>query len=238
MELLVTDKASYADTDVHWRRAEARHIARRVHELIDEGAASAGEIVLLFAAGTDAEVVRGGAAPARDPDLPCDGARLLRPAAGRRSARLPPSPPQPLRRRGAGHRARLAARWRLERRPSPPAQSRLPSVRSSSHSKRASGGHLAPADQQLCRAFHQRYERLAARGPTLLERLLEAIVAEHDYDLAALAQWDGRRRYANMRKLARLARSYEGAAWPRRRGLRPFRPRAGGRWCSRARSRG
>jgi ATP-dependent helicase/nuclease subunit A len=34
-------------------------------------------------------------------------------------------------------------------------------------------------------------------------------VAEHDYDLAVLARWDGRRRYANLRKLARLARSYE-----------------------------
>jgi ATP-dependent helicase/nuclease subunit A len=55
VELLVTDKASYASTDVHWRRAEARHIARRVHELIEEGTAAAGEIVLLFAAGTDAE---------------------------------------------------------------------------------------------------------------------------------------------------------------------------------------
>ena len=35
------------------------------------------------------------------------------------------------------------------------------------------------------------------------------MVAEHDYDLAVLAQWDGRRRYANLRKLARLARSFE-----------------------------
>ncbi len=34
-------------------------------------------------------------------------------------------------------------------------------------------------------------------------------MSEHDYDLAVLAQWDGRRRYANIRKLARLARSYE-----------------------------
>src|SRR5204863_336644 len=42
-----------------------------------------------------------------------------------------------------------------------------------------------------------------------LERLCEEIVAAHDYDLAVLAQWDGRRRYANLRKLARLARSYE-----------------------------
>ena len=42
-----------------------------------------------------------------------------------------------------------------------------------------------------------------------LEHLCEKIVAEHDYDLAVLAQWDGKRRYANLRKLARLARSYE-----------------------------
>ena len=55
VELLVTDKPAYADSGVHWRRAEARHVARRVNELVDSGAASAGEIVLLFAAGTDAE---------------------------------------------------------------------------------------------------------------------------------------------------------------------------------------
>ena len=42
-----------------------------------------------------------------------------------------------------------------------------------------------------------------------LERLSDRILTEHDYDLAVLAQWDGRRRYANLRKLARLARSYE-----------------------------
>ncbi len=34
-------------------------------------------------------------------------------------------------------------------------------------------------------------------------------MVEHDYDLAVLARWDGRRRYANLRKLARLARSFE-----------------------------
>src|SRR6266487_999242 len=51
VELLVTDKSSYAGTDVHWRRAEARSVARRVRELVDTGAATPGEIVLLFAAG-------------------------------------------------------------------------------------------------------------------------------------------------------------------------------------------
>ena len=55
VELLVTDKSAYANGGVHWRRAEAQHVARRVRELVDAGAAAPGEIVLLFAAGTDAE---------------------------------------------------------------------------------------------------------------------------------------------------------------------------------------
>ena len=63
---------------------------------------------------------------------------------------------------------------------------------------------------RLLRAFRQRYDRLSEMSARLsLERLCERIVADHDYDLAVLAQWDGRRRYANLRKLARLARSYE-----------------------------
>ena len=56
VELLVTDKASYAETGTHWRQAEARHIAARVRDLVDTGEAAPGEIVLLFAAGTDARL--------------------------------------------------------------------------------------------------------------------------------------------------------------------------------------
>src|SRR5262249_12709231 len=56
VELLVTDKESYADTGTHWRKAEARHIAGRVRDLVDSGEAAPGEIVLLFAAGTDARI--------------------------------------------------------------------------------------------------------------------------------------------------------------------------------------
>src|SRR2546427_706558 len=44
VELLVTDKSSYAeDEKIHWRRAEAKAIARRIRELLDAGAATAGE---------------------------------------------------------------------------------------------------------------------------------------------------------------------------------------------------
>ena len=69
---------------------------------------------------------------------------------------------------------------------------------------------LADDDRRLVLAFRQRYERLvdlSAHVP--LELLCERILAEHDYDLAVLARDDGRRRYANLRKLARLARAYE-----------------------------
>src|SRR5207244_9685593 len=38
------------------RRGEAKAVARRVAELVDSGEAEPGEIVLLFAAGTDAEL--------------------------------------------------------------------------------------------------------------------------------------------------------------------------------------
>ena len=56
VELLVTDKSTYKDTGTHWRAAEAKHVASRVKELVDSGEATPGEIVLLFAAGTDARL--------------------------------------------------------------------------------------------------------------------------------------------------------------------------------------
>src|SRR6185295_20231873 len=69
---------------------------------------------------------------------------------------------------------------------------------------------LSERDSRLLRAFRQRFDRLVEASTKLsLELLCERIVSEHDYDLAVLAHWDGRRRYANLRKLARLARSYE-----------------------------
>ena len=209
VELLVTDKAAYADSGVHWRRAEARHVARRVKELVDSGAASAGEIVLLFAAGTDAEWYEEELREAGLADLPRDRPRLLRPAAGRRPALVPAPAPEPLRRRGARLRARLAVRRRVERRaPADPAG--CARRRSSPASSARCPPDLDERDVRLLRAFRQRYDRLVEAAARLsLERLCERIVADHDYDLAVLAQWDGRRRYANLRKLARIARSYE-----------------------------
>ena len=209
VELLVTDKPSYAEDGPHWRRAEARHIARRVRELVDTGAAEPGEIVLLFAAGTDAEWYEDELRAAGLPTYRATGKgyfgqqqvvdllaylRLLHnryddealltvlasPFVGVSTDALV------LIRRAAGKRPIFAG---LERGVPP---------------------SLDSEDARLVAAFRQRYERLCEAATRLsLERLCEQILVEHDYDLAVLAQWDGRRRYANLRKLARLARSYE-----------------------------
>jgi ATP-dependent helicase/nuclease subunit A len=209
VELLVTDKSSYAGTGTHWRRAEARHIAGRVRELIESGAATAGEIVLLFAAGTDAEwyeqelrregiptyraTGRGYFGQQQVVDLLAYLALLQNRYDDRALVSVLASPfvgvsndALVLLRRGAGRRPLFAG---LER--------SLPVG-------------VAEQDERLLLAFKQRYGRLAQVSTRLsLERLCEQILVEHDYDLAVLAQWDGRRRYANMRKLARLARAYE-----------------------------
>ncbi|HUY71451.1 MAG TPA: UvrD-helicase domain-containing protein [Gaiellaceae bacterium] len=209
VELLVTDKESYRGSGEHWRRAEARLLARRVRELVDAGAASPGEIVVLFAAGTDAEQY--------EEELRAQGLPTYR-ATGRRYfgqqqvvdllmyLRL-------LRNRyddealaavlaspfvGVSNDALVLIRRNAGRRPLFTGIERsLPAA-------------LSADDERFVRAFKQRYERLvAASARASLERLCELVVCEHDYDLAVLARWDGRRRYANLRKLMRLARSYE-----------------------------
>jgi ATP-dependent helicase/nuclease subunit A len=214
VELLVSDKRAYAERDEHWRDGEAQAIARRVGELVDNGIATPGEIVLLFAAGTDAERYE---AALRANGLPTYRAtgrgyfgqqqvvdllsylRLLHnryddealvtvlasPFVGVSNDGLV------LIRRHAGKRPLFAG---IER--------SLPEP-------------LSDTDERLVRAFKQRYDRLVAASARLsLERLCEEVVSAHDYDLAVLAQWDGRRRYANLRKLMRLARSYEDLRGP------------------------
>src|SRR5438552_3030582 len=209
VELLVTDKASYADTDVHWRRGEARAIARRIRDLIDAGDATAGEIVLLFAAGTDAEWYEDelrtlGIATYRGTGRGYFGQqqvvdllaylRLLRNRYDDEALVSVLASPFV----GISNDALVLLRRAAPKRPLFVALEReLPET-------------FPERDAQLLRAFRQRYDRLTAALARLsLERLCERIISEHDYDLAVLARWDGRRRYANLRKLARLARSYE-----------------------------
>jgi ATP-dependent helicase/nuclease subunit A len=209
VELLVTDKESYKDSGVHWRRGEARAVARRVRELVDSGTATPGEIVLLFAAGTDAEWYEDELRRAGLPTYRATGKgyfgqqqvvdllmylRLLHNRYDDTALASVLASPFV----GVSNDA-LALLRRVA--------SRRPLFSGLEHSLPPG---LAERDERLMRAFRQRYDRLVEAMPRLsLERLCEQIVAEHDYDLAVLAQWDGRRRYANMRKLARLARSYD-----------------------------
>jgi ATP-dependent helicase/nuclease subunit A len=209
VELLVTDKASYAGTGLHWRRAEAVAVARRVKDLVDRGEATAGEIVLLFAAGTDAEWFEEELRKLGLPTYRATGRgyfgqqqvvdllaylRLLHNRYDDEALVTVLASPLV----GISNDALVLIRRAATRRPLfVGIEKTLPP-------------DLPARDAQRCRAFLQRYDRLAAASASLsLERLCEQVLAEHDYDLAVLAQWDGRRRYANLRKLARLARSYE-----------------------------
>jgi ATP-dependent exoDNAse (exonuclease V) beta subunit len=209
VELLVTDKATYRDTGEHWRRAEAKHIARRVRELVDTDAASPGEIVLLFAAGTDAEWYEEELRAQNLPTYRATGRgyfgqqqvvdlllylRLLHNRYDDEALAAVLASPFV----GVSNDALVLVRRHAGRRPL------------FSGIERSLPEALADDDERLIRAFKQRYDRLvAASARVSLERLCEQVVSEHDYDLAVLARWDGKRRYANLRKLMRLARSYE-----------------------------
>jgi ATP-dependent helicase/nuclease subunit A len=209
VELLVTDKASYAETGTHWRQAEALHIARRVRDLVDAGEAAPGEIVLLFAAGTDARLY--------EEELRALGLPTFR-ATGRDYYHQQQVVDL------LGYLSLLHNRYDDEALVTVLASpfvgvsnDALVLLRRAAPKRPLFAGlekgmpeGLSAGDARLFQAFKQRFDRLAAQAPTLtLERLCEQIVCAHDYDLAVLAQWDGRRRYANLRKLARLARSYE-----------------------------
>ena len=184
---------------------------------VDAGVTSPGEIVVLFAAGTDAEWF--------EEELRAVGLPTYR-AAGRnyfgqqQVADLLSylrAPPQPLRRRGAPRGARVAVRRRVERRARPDqgggtAAAGVPRARASAAGRPRGGRPPAPA--RLSAALRA----LARRSRTGAPRVPRRGPREHDYDLAILALPDGRRRYANLRKLARLARSYEELRGASRRG--------------------
>jgi ATP-dependent helicase/nuclease subunit A len=209
VELLVTDKSTYRDSGTHWRAAEAKHVATRVKELVDSGGATPGEIVLLFAAGTDARLYEEALRELGLPTFRATGRdyyhqqqvvdllaylRLLHNRYDDEALVTVLASPFV----GVSNDALMHLRRAAERRPL------------FAGLERSMPEALSVRDAQLFRAFKQRYDRLAGLAPRLsLERLCERVLTEHDYDLAVLAQWDGRRRYANLRKLARLARSYE-----------------------------
>ncbi len=214
VELLVTDKAAWKGTGTHWREAEARRLARRVRELVDAGEATPGEVVLLFAAGTDAERYEEALRAQGLPTIRAAGRgyfgqqqvadlvaylRLLQNRYDDEALAAVLASPFV----GVSNDALVLLRQAAGRRPL------------FSGLERELPNGIGPRDRRLFEAFRQRYERLVRTSERVgLEPLCERIVVEHDYDLAVLAQWDGRRRYANLRKLGRLARSYESLRGP------------------------
>ena len=210
VELLLTDIRACREDDVTWRVAEAETIADRVAELVSSGGCAPGDVVLLFEAGTDAGTYEDAL---RDRGLPTvratgrgyygqqevgDVIAYLRLLINRTDDRallsVLASPLVGMSNDGLAL-IRLATRRAAAIGAFEPA--RWPQA-------------LSESDNRLGQAFKLRYDRLVERLSGLsLERLCEAIVAEHDFDLALLARQDGDRRLANVRKLIRLAREYE-----------------------------
>jgi len=82
---------------------------------------------------------------------------------------------------------------------------------------------IPAAEQALLRAFAERIAELRRRATSLsLAGLIDAAVTETGYDLAVLMRPAGETRFANVRKLMRLATEFEGAEGRDLRGLLDF----------------
>ena len=210
MEVLLTDVRACRNDEVAWRSAEAAAIAERVQALVEAGRCGPGEVVLLFDAGTDAGLYEDALRERGLPTVRATGRgyygqrevgdllAYLRLLVNRTDDRalltVLASPLVGISNDGLGL-IRLATRRAAAIAAFEPA--RWPQA-------------LTERDNRLGRAFKLRYDRLAERQAGFsLEQLCEAIVAEHDFDLALLTRPDGDRRLANVRKLVRLAREYE-----------------------------
>ena len=215
VELLLADKRGFDDDPEHWRAGEVRLVADRIAELIAAGECLPGQVVLLFEAGTDAVLYEGA--------LRRHGLRTVRTTGGGYYAQQQVADIlaylRLLRNRyddfallgvlasplvGISNDGLLALRRGAVRRP----------IFTSLERDDLPEG-LSADEQRLVAAFKQRLARLSTRlGEVGLERLIDLVVAEHDYDLACLAQPDGDRRLANVVKLARMAGSYEALRGP------------------------
>jgi ATP-dependent helicase/nuclease subunit A len=210
VEMLLTDIRACREDDIAWRQAEAGAIAERIAAMVDAGDCAPGEVVLLFEAGTDAGTYEDALRERGLPTVRATGRGyygqqevgdllaylrlLINRTDDRALLSVLASPLVGVSNDGlalirlATRRAAAIAAFE---------QARWPQA-------------LSEQDNRLGQAFKLRYDRLVERLAGLsLERLCEAIVAEHDFDLALLTRADGDRRLANVRKLIRLAREYE-----------------------------
>lgn len=209
VEVMVVDKLAVRERGESWRQAEAQALARRISQLVELGACTPGEVAVLMAAGTSADVFetalrqegldthraigRGYYGQQQVVDI-LSYLRLIQNRYDDEAVVSVLASPLV----GVSNDALVLLRRVASRRPF------------FSGLERSLPPGLETRDAQLFGAFLQRYERLVAIADTVsVEELIERIVVEHDYELAVLSRWDGRRRYANLRKLGRLARSYE-----------------------------
>jgi ATP-dependent helicase/nuclease subunit A len=225
VEMVIVDKG--ADWELEgmaapWRLAEARALARRVSQLVAEGA-TPGEIVVLMRATTDmrayeralesrglATYVIGGRGYWSHPQV-LDLVAYLRALANPRdeealygvlASPLVGASLDALVVLGAASRASERDLWWVLRDP------------------RDALDELAPADQAAFTTFARWFSDQRARSARAgIEELLDAALTVTDYDLAMLAMPGGSRRLANVRKLMRLGREHEDAHGPDLRGF-------------------
>ncbi|HEY8858317.1 MAG TPA: UvrD-helicase domain-containing protein [Gaiellales bacterium] len=215
VDLLLTDKVAFRDSGQSWRDAEARLLAERIAELVDGGECRPGQVVVLFEAGTDAaryeaalrdrrlRTVRATGRGYYAQQQVSDVLAYLRLVRNRYDdVALLTVLASPL--VGLSNDGLLRVRRAAPRRP----------IFTALERDEPPAG-LSAQERQLVLAFGQRFARLVrASSEVSLERLCDLIAAEHDYDLACLAMRDGDRRFANLRKLGRLAAEFEAVRGP------------------------
>jgi ATP-dependent helicase/nuclease subunit A len=225
VEMVVVDKG--ADWELEgmaapWRLAEARALARRVSELVAEGAAP-GEIVVLMRATTDmrayeralesqglATYVIGGRGYWSHPQV-VDLVAYLRALANPRdeealygvlASPLVGASLDALVVLGAAARASERDLWWV--------------IRDPGEALDALGSADRLALANFAQWFSEQRSRSARAG---IEELIDSALAATGYDLAMLAMPGGTRRLANVRKLMRLGREHEDAHGPDLRGF-------------------
>jgi ATP-dependent exoDNAse (exonuclease V) beta subunit len=215
VDLLLTDKVAFREAGQSWRDAEARALAARIAELVDGGECRPGQVVMLFEAGTDAaryeaalrdrhlQTVRATGRGYYAQQQVSDVLAYLRLVRNRYDdvalLTVLASPLVGMSNDGL---------WRVRR-----AAIRRPIFTALERDEPPPG--LSAEERRLVLAFGQRFARLVrASAEVSLERLCDLIAAEHDYDLACLAMPDGDRRFANLRKLGRLAAEFEAVRGP------------------------
>ncbi len=206
VELMVVDKDAIAASHdpileqpaAPWRVAEARALAARIRELIDTGEATAGEIVVLLRATTDIHVYEGAIEAAGVPTYVVGGRGYW------------------------SHQQVIELTSYLRALANPLDTAALYTVLVSPLCGLSLDGlvlHRAGAIEQLSDSDRVRLEAFEVwfsgerRGAAWLgiEQLLERALAHSGYELRIAGLSDARRRLANVRKLMRLAREWQGA---------------------------